>query len=263
MLRYFFVISGLPDNVGFRMFGPGHLAWLAAISAAAVVCSLWYRRLSPRGRKAAGYAFCWSMVALDLLKDVYFIVSGVFSYEFLPLHLCGMAIYISLLNAYWPGRIKQELLYSLCMPGAVMALVFPAWTFYPLWNIATLQCFLIHALLFLYPVMLVAGGDLRPSVRNLPYCLLFLLAACPAVALVNRALGTNFMFISSAPSAQPFLLFVSWFGTPGYIFGMFLLLLAVWVVLYVPVLAVRLHERKTAGRREKKVLRRSCGRAGK
>lgn len=248
MFRYFFVISGLPENVGFRMFGPEHLAWLAAIAAAAVVCAAGYRKLSARGRRRTGYIFCWSMVALDLLKDVYFVVSGVFSYEFLPLHLCGMAIYISLLNAYRPGKVSRELLYSLCMPGAVMALVFPAWTFYPAWNIATLQCFLIHALLFIYPVMLVAGGDLRPSMRNLPYCLLFLLAACPAVALVNRALGTNFMFISTPPAAQPFLTFVKWFGDPGYIFGMFLLLLAVWAVLYLPPELGRHFRRKAAGR---------------
>ena len=244
MFRYFFVISGLPDSVGFRMFGPGHLAWLIAIAAAAAVCAAGYRRLSARGRKRTGYVFCWSMVALDLFKDVYFIVSGVFSYEFLPLHLCGMAIYISLLHAYRPGRVTGELLYSLCMPGAVMALVFPAWTFYPIWNIATLQCFLIHALLFLYPVMLLAGGDLRPGARNLPWCLLFLLVACPLVALVNRALGTNFMFISTPPAAQPFLLFVRWFGDPGYIFGMFLLLLAVWAVLYLPLEAGRLLKRE-------------------
>ncbi len=226
------------------MFGPEHLTWLVAIAAAAAVCAAGYRKLSARGRKRAGYVFCWSMVALDLLKDVYFIVSGVFSYEFLPLHLCGMAIYISLLNAYRPGKVSRELLFSLCMPGAVMALVFPAWTFYPVWNIATLQCFLIHALLFIYPVMLVAGGDLHPNARNLPYCLLFLLAVCPAVALVNRALGTNFMFISTPPAAQPFLLFVQWFGNPGYIFGMFLLLLAVWAALYLPLSAVRLFRRK-------------------
>lgn len=257
MLRYFFVIGNLPEDAGFRMFGPEHIAWLAAIAAAAAVCAFWYRGLSPKGRKKAGYAFCWSMVALDLFKDVYFIISGVFSYEFLPLHLCGMAIYISLLNAYRPGRVTGEILYSLCMPGAVMALVFPAWTFYPIWNVATLQCFLIHALLFIYPLMLVAGGDLRPCARNLPYCLLFLLAACPLVALVNRALGTNFMFISTPPAAQPFLLFVQWFGDPGYLFGMLLLLLAVWAVLYLPPAAVRFLKRRAARRAAEPAGRRS------
>lgn len=256
MFRYFFVISNLPEDAGFRMFGPQHIAWLAAIAAAAAICAAGYRKLSARGRRRIGYAFCWSMVALDLFKDVYFIISGVFSYEFLPLHLCGMAIYISLLHACRPGRVTGELLYSLCMPGAVMALAFPAWTFYPIWNVATLQCFLIHALLFIYPLMLVAGGDLRPSARNLPWCLLFLLAACPLVALVNRALGTNFMFISTPPAAQPFLLFVQWFGNPGYIFGMFLLLLAVWAVLYLPLETARFLKRKTAGRAAEPAARR-------
>ena len=239
VFRYFFTISGLPDGAGFRMFGPGHLLWLAAVAAAAVFCTVKYRNLSAAGRKKMQLVFCWSMVELDLFKDVYFMITGVFSWEFLPLHLCGMAIYISLFNVYRPGRVKRELLYSLCMPGAAVALIFPAWTSYPLWNVATLQCFLIHALLFIYPILLLSSGEIHPEARNLPLCLLFLLAVCPPVYGINRLLGTDFMFINYPLPAQPFLLFVRWFGNPGYIFGMLLMLLTVWGMLYLPLALIR------------------------
>lgn len=246
MFRYFFEINGLPDGAGFRMFGAGHLLWLGAIAAAAAAGVRKYQRLALRRRKTVQHILCWSMVALDLFKDAYFILAGVFSYEFLPLHLCGMAIYLSLLNAYRPGRIKQELLYGLCMPGAAAALIFPAWTFYPIWNIATLQCFLIHALLLIYPLLLLASGEIRPRAENLRFCLLFLLIACPPVYVFNRIFGTNFMFLNSPPPAQPFLLFVRLFGNPGYLFGMFLLLLVAWALLYLPVVLVRLRGTKFA-----------------
>lgn len=239
MFRCFFTIKDLPGNAGFPMFGPEHLAWLAAIAAAAVICTARYRKLPQHKRKKVQLIFGWSMVALDLLKDLYFILAGVFSYEFLPLHLCGMAIYISLFNAYRPGKIKQELLYSLCMPGAAAALLFPAWTGYPIWNIATLQCFLIHALLFIYPILLLSTGEIRPSAKNLPACLLFLLIACPPVYLYNRIFGTDFMFINFPLPAQPFLLFVKWFGGRAYQLGMLFMLLAVWVLLYLPWLFIR------------------------
>jgi len=245
MFRYFFTINGLPNDAGFQIFGLGHIIWLVAIAVAAIVCVKRYKRLSAFKRRKVQHIYCWLIVALDIFKDIYFIITGVFSYEFLPLHLCGMAIYISLLNAYWPGKIKQEILFSLCMPGAAVALIFPAWTFYPLWNIATLQCFLVHALLLIYPLMLLASGEIHPKIKDLPYCLLFLLIVCPPIYVFNKMVGTNFMFINSPLPAQPFLLFVKLFGNHGYILGMFFLLLIVWALLYIPLVLIRLHKAKS------------------
>lgn len=245
MFREFFAVTGLPADAGFPMFGTGHFCWLAAAAAVAAAGALWYPRLSETGRRRARRTLCWGIVALDLFKDVYFVAFGVFSYDFLPFHLCGMAIYISLLHAYFPGRIKGELLYSLCMPGAAAALLFPGWTGYPLWNVATLQCFLIHILLFAYPVMLLASGELLPRARNLPWCLLFLLAVSPPVYLFNRAFGTDFMFINAPLDAQPFLLYVRLFGRSFYVLGMLFTLFAVWALLYgVPWTARKLFIRK-------------------
>jgi len=69
MFRYFFTYAdGLPGNVGFRLFGPGHIAWLAAIACSTVFISLRYKGLSLARRRKLELSICWTIFALELLQ---------------------------------------------------------------------------------------------------------------------------------------------------------------------------------------------------
>jgi len=130
------------------------------------------------------------------------------------------------------------------MPGAAMALIFPAWAAYPILNIVSLFCFLIHGLLVIYPIMLFAGGDLEPDYKNLPKCLLFLILIALPIYRFNKAFGTNFLFINYPSPGSPLVLFERWFGNPGYILGILILIFAVWAALYLPLVLMRRAEDK-------------------
>ena len=54
----------------------------------------------------------------------------------------------------------------------------------------------IHALLVLYPVLLVAGGY-RPSVRRVPMVLAFLFGSALPIYFLNKPLQTNFYFLNN------------------------------------------------------------------
>lgn len=172
-------------------------------------------------------------------RYIYLLIIGEFDLEVLPFHLCSMAIYLSLLNAYYPGKIKKEILYSLCMPGAAAALLFPSWAGYPMISLVNIQNFLQHALLMIYPIMLFAGGDIRPNYKNLPKCLLFLLIISPPIYIFNKIFDTNFLFINYPSPGSPLVLFEKWFGNPGYILGLLMLILVVWFFLYSPIVFLR------------------------
>ena len=235
MLSLFFnYVDELPPGSGFIMYHEGHLAWLAASAGLSLLLCLLYRKYGDRRRRRLELLVCWGAVSLDLLKYVYLGVLGKIGPDMLPLHLCGLAVYLSLFNALRPGKIKMEILYSLCMPGAAMALLFPAWTAFPMLSIVTLQNFLIHILLFAYPLMLVTSGRFTPDYKRLVWCLAFLLAVSPPIYLFNRAYGTNYMFLNIPSRGSPLELFASWWGNPGYLFGVLLMIIAVWVILYLP-----------------------------
>lgn len=243
MFKYFFsYYDTIPPGAGFEMFGPGHLIVLAVIAAAAVFICRHYRKLPPGKRRAVELLIGWTILALDLLRYAFLILFHELRLALLPLHLCGLAVYITFINAVRPGPVKKEILYSLCMPGAAMALIFPAWTPCPIISLVSLECFLIHALIVIYPLMLFAGGDFRPNWRNLPKYLLFIVSAAIPVYIFNKLTGTNFMFINTPLPGTPLELFADWFGNPGYILGILFLIVLVWILLYVPFIPSKKHK---------------------
>ena len=146
-----------------------------------------------------------------------------------------------------PNALAAEVLYALCLPGALAALLFPSWQALPLWNVMHLHSSTVHTILVLFPVLLLAGG-FRPSARRLPkvfgvFCLDVL-----AAALVNALCGTNFMFLRGAYGNAALSFIERLCGTgAGYLTGLMLLVLLVWAALYAP--WVVLGHRKKAGRK--------------
>ena len=231
-LRFFDYYTLPPEGTGFVLFGALHLSWLCAIALLIFVCARFYRGRAALGQRRTELALAWTAVGLQWLRDLLLLAGGHFEVGFLPLHLCGLSVYLILWNAYRSTPLKQELLYCLTLPGAVFALLFPNWNVYPFFNFMHLSSFLIHALLVAYPIVLLVGGKLHPDARRLPRCLLCFLALCVPVAAFNHAFGTNFMFLSQPSPGSPLAFFARYLGDPGYLLGGLLILLAVWALLY-------------------------------
>lgn len=219
---------------GFELFDLTHLFWLLVTCAAAVALCVGQHRLPMEKRKGLRRAVGLTLIALQLVRAGVLMALGEYDLGYLPLHLCGMAVYIEAFDCLVPNRFTHELCYAVCMPGALMALVFPNWTYLPFFNFLHIACFAIHVLLVVYPLTVLTGGDFRPSVKRLPFCFLFLAAVSLPVHLFNKANGTNYMFLEQAPKGSPLEWFEGVFGTPGYLLGVPMIMLALWSVMYAP-----------------------------
>ena len=246
MMTYFFTAQGhIPPGLGFSLFGGEHLFWLAGIAAAIGCLCPVCRRMSPRARGRLYLGLALGALSLDGLWDLVLLATGQFAWNYLPLDLCGLAMFAELLWALRRGRLLGELCYGLFLPGAVMALIFPNWTPLPAWNLLYLRSFLLHGLLVAQPVLAVAAGDLRPDARNLPKCLGIALALCVPVYAVDKALDQNFFFLNTPSPGSPLELFAAWLGEPGYLLGLPVMLALVWLLLYgVPGLVRSLYRKK-------------------
>lgn len=225
-----------PDNTyinPFGMFSAGHFIWLfAAVAALFLLCSR-YRRSESVRRKRLRLWVALSALAIELARAALLIAKGRYGLSSLPLHLCGLAVYISALHAVRPRALTGQFLYAFCMPGAAFALLFPDWSYYPLFHVITLSGFTLHILLVGYTLMQVTGGDIVPNPRKAPRCLLIMLLIALPVYIFDRLTGTNFMFLNWPSPGSP----LEWFaflGRPGYLLGYIPLLLAVWAALYLP-----------------------------
>ena len=233
--RYFIEQDEIPPGtVRWQLFGWQHFVWLGLLAVLAVLFTVLFRKANEKSRRKLELWTGLSLVGLDIIRYAFLLLKGHFSVGYLPLHLCGMSVYLEAICAAKPNKLLRELIWAVSMPGALMALITPDWTMYEPFVFYPTICFLIHIMLVVYPIMLVAGGRHRPDWRNLWKCLAFLAAVSVPIYFINKAWGTDFMFLNWAPRGTPLAWFERLWGTPGYILCMPILLAALWLVMYSP-----------------------------
>lgn len=248
MFRYFWVAEELlPPGLGFGMFSAAHLAWLAALGLLIFGMCRGYRALGPAGRRRMRLAFAFGLPAAELGRDLVIAAQGVFYPYYWPLHLCGLAMFLYLGWALRPNAFCGEVLYSLCLPGTLAALLFPDWAGTdPLLQFQCIYSFLYHGLLAGCILMLLAAGELRPRAGGVKWPLVFLLAAVPPLYWLNLRLDTNFFFLNVPAPGSPLEPLARAFGSPGYLFPFALLAAGVVSLFYLP-LWVRAARRRRTG----------------
>ena len=126
----------------------------------------------------------------------------------LPLHLCSLCAFLSLLFYARPTPGVYHFLWYLGMPCASLALAFPSILRVPWQGPLDAAFFATHALIVLAPLMQVAQGALpRPdaALRTLAWGNVF----AAVVYACNRMLGTNYLFLMAAPYGTPLQFFES------------------------------------------------------
>ena len=236
MFKYFFTEAGnLPANVGFDMYGTAHINWLCIILLFIIFMSIKYKKMSAEKKIKTRKILGTIILMTEIYYQLVLIITGQFKVGYLPLHLCGIAIFLYFFDAFRPNAVVRDFIYCLCMPGALMALLFPNWTMYPLINFASINSFILHGLLLTYPIMLICAKELIPDYKNLPKCSLYLLIIAVPIYFFNKIFDTNFLFINDPFEVVPLVVFEQWFGNPGYILGMVILIAIAWVILYAPI----------------------------
>lgn len=223
----------------FALFSPTHIFWLLLTAALCLTLGFWYRRAGPRARQRLLCGLTVFLLLDEVLKYAVTLATGQWEWAFLPLHLCSLNIFVCLFNTLRPSRNAQEILYGLCLPGAALALLSPSWQPLPLWNIMHLHSGTVHAALFLYPILLLAGG-FRPDLRRIPVVFAFLLGVSVPIYAVNKALGTNFLFLNGAGENALTRALAALLGEPYYLLGFPVLILLILLLLYLPWYGVRM-----------------------
>ena len=181
-------VDTIGEGFGFSLFGARHLVTLALyIGFAALSCKL-YKAADEKKRAQLRGLFAVLLLADEAFKQIGLQIGGNFNWDYLPLHLCSINIFLIALYAWKPSRLLDNFLYFICIPAATAALLFPTWTSLPAANFMFWHSTSVHILLAAYPIMLFSGGDIRPSVRYMGKCFLLLLAMAVPIYCVNLLL---------------------------------------------------------------------------
>lgn len=236
----------IASGLGFAPFGACHLFWLAAFAVFAVAGSIYYCRLGTNGRRTMRLVLAGAIVADELLKMAVLFLGGNYMARYLPLHLCSVNIFLIAWHALRPNRTLDNFLYTVCMPGAIFPLLTPTWTALPPTSLMHIHSFTVHILLASYPIILLAGNDIRPDPRQLPKCLGLLGALALVACGANLLFDTNFMFLMEAPADTP----LEWFERMcgNHLVGFPVIIALLLLVMYSPALVRMLRSRVPAAK---------------
>ena len=222
----------IAPGYGFEYYSSYHLGWLLFFVLCCAAGCFVYRRADKNRRTNIAKAMALLIVLDEVFKISMLMLGGNFLPKYLPFHLCSINIFLIAYHAVRPNAMLGNFLYTACLPGACAALLFPTWDMLPTLNFMHLHSFTIHILLAAYPLILTAGGDIKPDAKYiLPSVGLLLVMAVPIYA-INLLLDTNFMFLMYPEPGSPLLIFKNLWG--NHLLGFPVLISAVLLVMHLP-----------------------------
>jgi len=206
-----------PLAAAFTMFGPSHLVVIALtvlVPAGLIVAA---RRFdSP----AVTRAICWTLAAVLLANEVVYYAENLrarpllgFVQESLPLHICGIALYMTVVALITRRQIIFEMACFWGLVGTPQAILTPSQGFafpeYWFW-----QFFICHCGIVVGVVFAIGGLGLRPRPRSAWRVFIITNGWLAVIAVFDWLVGANYWYLVEAPKADSPLLFLPW---PWYI----------------------------------------------
>ncbi len=225
----------------FPLFGPVHLALLAAVPALGLGLAALVRA-RPALERPVRLGLAAILAANQLAYLAYAAARGWISPPAgLPLELCDLAAWLAVAALAGAPPAAGELLYFVGLAGTVQALLTPdlgvAFPSYP-----AAKFFLGHGGTVAAALLLLATGRLRPRRGAWWRALAILNAYAAAVLVLDRVAGTNYLYLAHKPPVPTLLDRMGpW---PWYILAADALAAALFWLLQLPFRgAARLHRR--------------------
>lgn len=221
MREFFLYETELANQTGFKLFGFCHFMWLFGILIFIWLTGKWYVKLRKEQQTKIKYFLGMVFVVVALYRDIVLLLTGHFNVGFLPLHLCGMALWIAVCYVWTGNRFLGVVYILLCIPGAVGALLFPDWTVYPFFNYMHIHAFISHGLVVMFGLWLFWSGELVPKWKELWMPLVFGVVGFFGIYPINHWLGTNYWFVNFPSAGSPLVWIFEVTGRKWYLFGYF------------------------------------------
>ena len=156
--------------------------------------------------------------------------------DLVPLHLCIISGFVLPVTVFLKNKLMWNLSYSVLMPGALVAIITPENTlnYYHAYGWMPMIFFIWHLLVVAIPIMQIASGELIPDIREFPKVLLILCGYAIFVYVLNKQLGTNYLYLNGPARGTALEIFYNWFGNPGYIIPLALLVFLICFMMFVP-----------------------------
>ena len=220
-----------PDH--YKMFGTEHLISILVVSLIGFAIIFSVKTLCNHRQKRLVAVFLGLLLIIpeipDFLYRTYILTEPVENN--LPLHLCGVSLYITAFSLVTMNYRAFEIAYFWGLGGALMALLSPGDIFYfP--HLLNIIFYSSHSLIVIGLLYIAIIFGYRPTWRSLVKASILNFFYMAIVAPINLLLDTNYLFIRYKPKGSTFLDFMgSWLW---YIISMAVAGVIFYSILYAP-----------------------------
>lgn len=193
--------SGAPPARRFRILGRSHVVALAATGMAITGAIRIGRRLGPVGRRRGRIVLAVAMAGQEFAYHVWKVRNGKWSArQMLPLHVCSTLVWAAPAILLRPTRTGDEIAWYWGVSGAPQALATPDLGCYGFPHFRFWQFFVSHGLVLTVPLWQVLVEGRRPDAAGGVRAFALLSAHALGAYFVNRALGSNYLFVNGRPA---------------------------------------------------------------
>jgi hypothetical integral membrane protein (TIGR02206 family) len=221
--------SGAP----FDLFGPAHIGALVLVALFVSWIALKGRSLSDDAQNRLRTGIAVVLLVNESTWHAWNIVVGRWSVqELLPLHLCALLTWLSAFTLLSKRPVLYPFIYFLGLAGATQALLTPDAGPYGFPHFRFFETMTAHGLIIASAIFLVTVEAYRPTVQHGVRAFLGLAMYAAAVGVVNRLLGSNYLYIARKPETASLLdVMPQW---PWYIPILALIGIVLFTALYLP-----------------------------
>jgi len=216
----------------FVQLGAAHIAALLVITSLVLV--LWRLPFSSRQRLWLRRSLALLLLANELFWHAWHAYYGLWSVQaLLPLNICNLMVFASVWVLLTRNQVGFEFIYLLGIPAVCQVLITPALGPYGFPHSLFFQIFISHGGVLVAVLYLTLAEGMRPvSWRSVGRVAAWTTLYAGAIFLLNRVLGSNYLFLAYKPPAATLLDYLGpW---PWYILSMEAIGLALVTLLYLP-----------------------------
>lgn len=218
----------------FQPFGAEHWTVLGITVALSALLPMTVRRFpSDQLKRAICVTIAALLVILETFNYVYTITQDgwtLFVNEELPLHACGVSLYLTAYMLITRRQAVFEIVYFWSFAGTTQALLTPiAQDGFPAWH--CFHFFTSHGLVIVAVSFATFGLRMRPRLKGVWIAYLFSWILVFMVGACNWLLGTNYMYLCERPTGQTPFYFLPW---PWYIPFLGLVAIIFFLLLWLP-----------------------------
>lgn len=153
-------------------------------------------------------SIAFTLIFIEAIKMIVIALSDVKLSNYLPLEICSFGAYFIVLDSIFVGNtIFPEMLLTLFLPAALMAILVPTTSTLPILNFYTIHQFLYHDLIIAYIAARFLCKEIPLTYSGVWISIVQILLLAGIIYLIDVHFDKNFMFLRD-PYGNPLLGFI-------------------------------------------------------